>query len=106
MGALRSHVASGVITMEGPEQDVAEADVAVCHLRAHHVATWSEGAGSLLGRPVNSIQNPMEQKWPFMHFLNPDELVMGHIIINDSRKAMRRPETEKGCVRANACRLI
>merc|ERR1719253_93969 len=41
-----------------------------------------------------------------MQFIRPDELVMAHLIQNDSRKASRRREVEKGCVRANACEKI
>lgn len=44
--------------------------------------------------------------WPKMNFLNPDELVQGHIILNDSKAKSRRKEVANGCVRANACQKI
>jgi len=75
-------------------------------LRGHHLEVWSEGYGSLVGRRVNNVQNPMELKWPAMNFLNPDENVRGHIILNDSKQAQRAPEIAEGCTRANACRRI
>jgi len=57
-------------------------------------------------REVNKVVNPMFKTWPNMNFLNPDEFVSGHIIINDSKKASRKKEISEGCVRANACRDI
>lgn len=41
---------------------------------------------------------------PSRNFLNPDELVRGHIILNDSKAASRDVALKKGCVRANACK--
>jgi 6-phosphofructokinase 1 len=41
-----------------------------------------------------------------MNFLNPDELVRGHIILNDSKASSRAPELRDGCVRANATKDI
>lgn len=52
------------------------------------------------------IINPMAEKWPTMNFVNPDELVRGHIILNDSKQHTRRTELASGCVRGNAARLI
>jgi len=54
----------------------------------------------------NRFLNPMAVAWPNMNFLNPHELVMGHIILNDSKKASRDNAVAKGCVRANACKEI
>merc|ERR1719253_1705754 len=48
----------------------------------------------------------MVVEFPEMNFLNPDELVMGHIIMNDSKAKSRRKELAQGCVRANACKDI
>lgn len=73
-------------------------------LRPHHLATWQEDAHGLVAeRIVNRFQNPMVTEFPDMNFLNPDELVMGHIIMNDSKAASRNKELAQGCVRANAC---
>eukprot|EP00928_Gymnodinium_smaydae_P087196 TRINITY_DN71503_c0_g1_i1.p1 TRINITY_DN71503_c0_g1~~TRINITY_DN71503_c0_g1_i1.p1 ORF type:complete len:474 (+),score=103.57 TRINITY_DN71503_c0_g1_i1:202-1422(+) len=41
-----------------------------------------------------------------MNFLNPDEIVLGNIIENDSKEKMRSPAIRSGCVRGNACRDI
>jgi 6-phosphofructokinase 1 len=50
--------------------------------------------------------NPMAKVWPNMNFVNPDELVKGQILVNDSKPHKRRPELKEGCVRANAARNI
>lgn len=83
----------------------------------YHLATWQQEAdamkhikteGHVPERKVNKFLNPMAVAWPHMNFLNPDEMVMGqgHIIINDSKKKTRSPETANGCFRANACKDI
>merc|ERR1719277_1608055 len=41
-----------------------------------------------------------------MNFLNPDELVRGNIIQNDSKADSRASELQSGCVRANATKEI
>jgi len=48
----------------------------------------------------------MAQELPTLNFLNPDELVMGHIILNDSKAGHRDQALKNGCVRGNACRDI
>lgn len=63
-------------------------------------------ADGLHEKHVNKHVNPMYEVWPKMNFLNPDELVMGHIILNDSKAGSRRQEIANGCVRANACEKI
>ena len=57
-------------------------------------------------KQFNKIINPMAVRWPNFNFLNPEETVMGHIILNDSKKGLRDSAVEHGCVRANACRDI
>mmetsp|Transcript_95739 Transcript_95739/g.206594 ORF Transcript_95739/g.206594 Transcript_95739/m.206594 type:complete len:494 (+) Transcript_95739:22-1503(+) len=76
-------------------------------LKPHHLATWQQEAHGLVAeRIVNKFHNPMVVEFPEMNFLNPDELVMGHIIMNDSKAKSRRKELAQGCVRANACKDI
>jgi len=79
------------------------------HLRKHHLATWQE-EGDGLGLPkeneVNKVTSPLAKAWPHMLFKNPDELVAGHIILNDSKASLRPSALSPGCVRANACRNI
>jgi 6-phosphofructokinase 1 len=75
-------------------------------LQPHHLATWRTGEHGLAEeRKLNQVANPMVQKWPNMNFLNPDELVAGHIIKNDSKAATRHQEIES-CVRGNATKSI
>ncbi|CAE7797710.1 PFK5 [Symbiodinium sp. CCMP2592] len=87
--------------------------------RPFHLSSWQEPhAGPLrpgCPGPVNKFLNPIAVHWPLFNFLNPawslgrctsywhrktleDELVMGHIILNDSKKAQqlwgRRGRTE------------
>eukprot|EP00438_Fugacium_kawagutii_P003150 Skav218930 [mRNA] locus=scaffold678:56812:60937:+ [translate_table: standard] len=77
------------------------------NLRPFHLATWQESqAGLVRERQVNKYLNPIGPAWPDFNFLNPDELVMGHIILNDSKQASRPKELAAGCVRGNACREI
>jgi len=77
------------------------------NLRPHHLATWlQDGDSAFHESSVNTVINPMVKKWPGRHFVNPDELVMGHIITNDSKQAARDSETANGCFRANATRHI
>jgi 6-phosphofructokinase 1 len=77
-------------------------------LKPYHLATWQRADESGLPneRLVNKILNPMAEQWQGMNFVNPDELVMGHIIKNDSKEHTRRAEVANGCVRANAARDI
>lgn len=77
------------------------------NLRPYHLSTWQEPQGGLVKeRQVNKYLNPIAIAWPDFNFLNPDELVMGHIILNDSKQASRPKELAAGCVRGNACREI
>lgn len=76
-------------------------------LKAYHLTTWKEGGKGLVDeRNLNTVQNPMESKWPGMNFLNPEETVIGHILKNDSKRKIRRQELSSGCVRANATEKI
>mmetsp|Transcript_55793 Transcript_55793/g.141244 ORF Transcript_55793/g.141244 Transcript_55793/m.141244 type:complete len:455 (+) Transcript_55793:76-1440(+) len=79
------------------------------HLKKHHLSCWQE-EGDGLGLPeenvVNKVVSPLAKEWPSMNFKNPNELVMGHIIQNDSKAGLRPPELRAGCVRANACRQL
>jgi len=85
--------------------DVLSGDAA--NLKPHHLSTWQEDSTGLVAeRKVNKITNPMAVELPSMNFLNPDELVMGHIILNDSKAASRSKALKKGCVRGNACKDI
>jgi hypothetical protein len=79
------------------------------HLVKHHLATWQQ-LGDGLGLPdekeVNKVLSPLVQRWPAMSSKNPSELVLGHIIANDSKAGLRPPELKLGCLRANACEHI
>eukprot|EP00439_Symbiodinium_sp_Y106_P029695 s3479_g3.t1 len=92
------------VSADGPPLD----DKSAANLRPFHLSSWQEPhAGRLVKeRQVNKFLNPIAVHWPLFNFLNPDELVMGHIILNDSKKASRPKELANGCVRANACREI
>jgi 6-phosphofructokinase 1 len=77
------------------------------NLRPHHLSSWQTSEPGLVKeREVNKFVSPLAAHWPKMNFLNPDELVQGHIILNDSKKASRSKELHDGCVRANACKDI
>lgn len=65
-----------------------------------------ESHGSVDEKEVNKEPNPMASVYPDMNFINPDELVMGHIIQNDSKRSSRHPEVASGCIRANCTRNI
>jgi len=85
----------------------AEASYDASNLRPHHLSSWRDGTTGLVAeRRVNKVANPMVKGLPNMNFLNPDELVQGHIIMNDSKAASRDSALKKGCVRGNACRDI
>lgn len=76
-------------------------------LKAHHLSSWhSDRFGLVNEREVNKFTNPMAEDWPKMNFLNPDELVMGHIIKHDSKIKSRDEALKDGCVRGNACKEI
>jgi 6-phosphofructokinase 1 len=79
------------------------------HLLKHHLATWQE-PGDGFGLPdeeaINQVLSPLAVRWPEMQFKNTKELVMGHIIQNDSKAALRPPALKPGCMRGNACRKI
>lgn len=77
------------------------------NLAPFHLGTWKKDMTGLPNeRKVNKYLNPMAEMWPGMNFVNPDELVMGHIIMNDSKADIRRSETKNGALRANATRDI
>ncbi|CAE8724684.1 unnamed protein product [Polarella glacialis] len=77
------------------------------NLKPCHLSSWHNGSSGLVDElSVNTILNPLAVQYPDMCFLNPDELVAGRIITNDSRAAQRSPSIESGAVRANACRHI
>ena len=82
-------------------------DKSAANLKPFHLSSWQDShAGLVKERQVNKFLNPIAVNWPDFNFLNPDELVMGHIILNDSKKKSRPKELMDGCVRANACRDI
>lgn len=77
------------------------------NLKPFHVATWRDPSpGMVREHSVNTVINPMFARDPHMNFLNPNEKVQGHIIMNDSKKKSRPPALAQGCVRANACKEI
>lgn len=77
------------------------------NLRDNHIATWqNQGEGLVPELSVNSVLNPMADIWPKMNFVNPDELVSGLILKNDSKAHTRRQEIKNGVVRANASKFI
>mmetsp|Transcript_29966 Transcript_29966/g.65372 ORF Transcript_29966/g.65372 Transcript_29966/m.65372 type:complete len:500 (+) Transcript_29966:81-1580(+) len=83
----------------------AKPQLSACDLKAYHLGTWQEDSdGPVKERQFNKYQNPMAVAWPDMNFLNPDEMVQGHIIMNDSKRKSRASALDKGCVRGNACR--
>mmetsp|Transcript_73723 Transcript_73723/g.130157 ORF Transcript_73723/g.130157 Transcript_73723/m.130157 type:complete len:522 (-) Transcript_73723:380-1945(-) len=98
---------------DGPKQgDAKEAEkdpdmVSSANLQPHHLATWRNNSSGLVREEnFNKYQNPMVLRYPEMNFLNPQEVVLGHIITNDSRRNSRYNEISEGCVRANACKDI
>ena len=82
------------------------------HLPGHHLSTWQddEAAHSAWPRPEsqrkNLVVNPMFVARPHMNFLNPNEKVMGTILQNDSKAALRSHALDGGCIRGNACKHI
>uniref|UniRef100_A0A7S0Q368 Phosphofructokinase domain-containing protein n=2 Tax=Coccolithus braarudii TaxID=221442 RepID=A0A7S0Q368_9EUKA len=82
------------------------------HLAANHLSTWQEDPESFPDWPREKgergavFQNPMATKWPGMNFLNPNEKIMGHIILNDSKASTRSNTLAGGTIRANACEKI
>eukprot|EP00928_Gymnodinium_smaydae_P080987 TRINITY_DN64574_c0_g1_i1.p1 TRINITY_DN64574_c0_g1~~TRINITY_DN64574_c0_g1_i1.p1 ORF type:complete len:501 (+),score=81.57 TRINITY_DN64574_c0_g1_i1:85-1587(+) len=77
------------------------------NMKPFHLATWQSNQGGLVDeRKINGHTNPMAVTWPNMNFVNPNELVAGHIIQNDSKAKSRSQEIAAGCVRGNACREI
>jgi len=73
-------------------------------LKPQHLSSWKSGLmGMVDERHANRVVNPMAHTWPDMNFLNPEETVQGHIIMNDSKAKQRAQELSLGCVRANAC---
>lgn len=91
--------ASPTASLESPSESA--------DLKRYHLSSWQEsGSGLVDERAVNKVLNPMAVAWPDMNFLNPNELVAGTVISNDSKAASRSPETKSGCIRGNACRHI
>lgn len=94
-------------------EEGAKASADASDLKAYHLYSWQEGGtgwriskDGLKERRVNKYVNPMADQLPGMNFLNPEERVKGHIIINDSKAASRSPVVKQGVVRANATRNI
>jgi len=89
------------------KQPIGKVNVDASNLIPFHLSTWTKIQEGLPDeRKVNKQLNPMAEKYTGMNFVNPDELVMGHIIRNDSKASHRRHEIKNGCVRANAGRDI
>lgn len=95
-------------TYHAPLQAEVVAEDEASNLKPHHLSSWQQAnaRGLVPERRVNKHTNPLHQSWPEMNFLNPDELVAGHIILNDSKAATRNKAVKGGCVRANACKDI
>ncbi|CAE8709011.1 unnamed protein product, partial [Polarella glacialis] len=105
--AARSPKASQAEAKDSGPQGKACTQQIAANLQPYHLATWQSGScGLVKEREVNKFLNPMAVAWPEMNFLNPDELVMGHIILNDSKKASRPGALSEGCVRGNACKDV
>mmetsp|Transcript_117061 Transcript_117061/g.342887 ORF Transcript_117061/g.342887 Transcript_117061/m.342887 type:complete len:489 (-) Transcript_117061:147-1613(-) len=109
-GTPAALVAAGLACVTVRPAKMASADISnkdAANLAPFHLATWqSNTTGIVHEKQVNKFLNPMAVAWPNMNFLNPDELVMGHIILNDSKASSRAESLAKGCVRANACKEV
>lgn len=85
--------------------DIHEGDAA--DLKPHHLSSWRSGEhGLVLEQEVNPNVSPLAANWPGINFLNPDELVLGSIITNDSKWLTRDQHLRVGAVRGNACKQI
>jgi len=82
------------------------------HLAAHHLSTWQEDENTFpewpraKGSRMNKVTNPMAIKRPDMNFLNPNEKVLGLILVNDSKASTRSHVLDGGAIRGNATRDI
>jgi len=82
------------------------------HLAAHHLSTWQddEDTHAVWPRPEHQRKqghlNPMATTRPHMNFLNPNEKVLGTILMNDSKAALRSHALDGGAIRGNACKHI
>jgi 6-phosphofructokinase 1 len=100
-------VAAGAVCGFGTARFARAEEGEASNLRPHHLSSWRDGSTGLVSeKEVNEVTNPIAEKWPSFHFLNPEELVMGHIILFDSKAKIRAPELRPGCVRANACKYL
>ena len=78
-------------------------------LGPYHLSTWQTSCPTVDEKGSNKVANPMGVKYPSMQFLNPDEMVKGHIIVNDEGKCpslLKTGALDDGCVRGNAVRAI
>lgn len=82
------------------------------HLAAHHLSTWQDDENSHPvwprpeGQRMQKVLNPMATARPRMNFLNPNEKVMGSVLLNDSKAALRSHALDGGGIRGNACKFI
>jgi 6-phosphofructokinase 1 len=80
------------------------------HLAANHMSTWQTDPDSHPCWPPKKSEktrlSPMAAKYPGMNFLNSDETVRGHILVNDSKASTRNRALAAGCIRANATEYI
>ena len=75
-------------------------------LAPHHLSSWQSEESDFDEKTANLVINPMSKLYPRMQFLNPDEKVMGEIIINDAKADSRDHALADGAVRGNACKNI
>eukprot|EP00966_Prymnesium_polylepis_P245041 5667885-Prymnesium_polylepis.2 len=80
------------------------------HLASNHLSSWQDEPDSYeVWPPVNSskrIKSPMSKARAGMNFLNSNEKIVGHIIMNDSKASSRSNALADGCIRANATEYI
>jgi len=74
-------------------------------LGPHHLSSW-QGGVELVEGENNKVLSPMVKLYPKFQFLNPDERVLGNILINDAKADTRSDALKDGTVRGNACRMI
>lgn len=79
------------------------------HLASNHLWSWHDDPDTHVWpprNPINTVLNPMATKYPGMNFLNANEKIIGHIILNDSKASSRSSALSEGCIRANTTKNI
>ena len=101
--------AEAVVTTEGSLTKAAQELPSSGKLGPYHLGTWQSSSPTVDEKGCNKVPNPMAKVYPNMQFLNPDEMVKGHIIVNDEGKypsLLKTSALDDGCVRGNAVRSI